>query len=225
MAQSEHFKLGTDSVLLGNFANVSGVKKAADLGCCTGVLSLLLLSRSEEIVLDAVEIDDEACKIARQNMEINGLSSRCNVICADLRDYKKHFTSGAYDLVITNPPYFSLSSGDVSPDERRAKARGEVACSIEDIIECAKYLLRWDGKLFLVFRPERLVELFTIMRSNAIEPKTLRMVAHSVGSKPSLVLVEGRRGGKSGLSVLDTLYIVDENGNETREIKEIYHRT
>ena len=224
MAQSEHFKLGTDSVLLGNFANVAGTKKGCDLGCCTGALSLLLLSRNEKLHIDAIEIDCEASDIAKKNMEINGLDGRANIITGDLRDYRKYFKSGAYDIVISNPPYFTVESGDVSDNERKARARGEVSCTIEDIVRASKYLLRWDGKLFLVFRPERMVELLTVMSENAIEPKRIRPVAHKFGAKPSLILVEGRRGGKSGLTLEDTLYIVDKDGNDTAEIKDIYHR-
>ena len=224
MAQSEHFKLGTDSVLLGNFANINGAKKGIDLGCCTGVLSILLLCRSEKLHVDAIEIDEEATMIARKNMEINGLTERSNIVYGDLRDVRNHFQSGAYDIVISNPPYFPLNAGVVSPNERKAKARGEVSCTLEDILAAAKYLTRWDGKFYIVYKCDRMVELLKGMSEDGIEPKRLRLVCHEMDSAPSLCLVEGRRGGKPGLIVEKMLVIKNKDGSDTDEIKEIYHR-
>lgn len=225
MTQSDHFKLGTDSVLLGNFVKTQGTQKGIDLGTCTGVLPILLLSRNEKLYMDAIEIDDEATKIAEQNMSINNISNRCCIVNDDLKNCSSLFSSGAYDFVISNPPYFPLSAGMVSPDIRKAKARGEVSCTIEDICSAAKYLCRWDGKLYLVYKPDRLPELFETMRRNSIEPKRMRFVCHDINSVPSLCLVEGRRGGNPGLSVEKILFIKDENGEDSQEIKEIYHRT
>ena len=225
MKQCFHFKLGTDSVLLGSFAEAKGALQGVDLGCCTGVLSLLLLCRNPALHMTGIEIDGAASEIARSNMEINGLSGRSEILNADIRDYKNLLPAGKFDIAISNPPYFTSQSGDISPDARRAAARGEVSCTLEDIISAASYLLRWDGKFFMVHRPERLVDIFNAMRSGGIEPKRIRFVAHRCGLKPSLVLIEGRRGGKPSLIVQDMLYITDESGAETCEIKEIYHRS
>lgn len=224
MKQSPHFKLGTDSVLLGNFADISGAVRGVDLGCCTGVLSLLLLCRSEKLHMTGIEIDGAAAEIATENMAVNSLEQRSQIITGDLRNYKEYLPSGAFDIVISNPPYFSLGSGIVSPDVRKAKARGEVSCTLEDIVSAAAYLCRWDGKVYFVYKPERLCELMTCMSSHGIEPKRMRLVSHSDGYAPSLVLMEGRRGGRTGLKVEPTLHIVNPDGSDTEEIKKIYHR-
>ena len=75
----------------------------------------------------------------------------------------------------------------------------------------------------LVHRPERLSEIFCTMTACSLEPKRLRMVQYKAQSAPSLVLIEARRGGKPGLSVLPPL-ILTENGEDTGEVKKIYHR-
>lgn len=223
-AQSSHFKFGTDSVLLGNFANLAGVKKGIDLGCSSGVVALLLLSRSEKVHMTGLEIHEGAARLAEENMAHNGLEERSRIVCGDIRNYKKLFAAGSFDLVVSNPPYFPAGAGKISPYAGRAAARGEVECTLEDLLAAMEYLCRWDGKVALVYRPERLCELFCAMTSHGIEPKRMRMVCHKKHSEPSLVLVEGRRGGKSGLSVGPVLYICEEDGSDSAEIKEIYHR-
>ena len=111
-----------------------------------------------------------------------------------------------------------------SPDLDRANARGESLCSLEDICAAASFLLKTGGSFCLVHKPERLSELFCYMTKHAIEPKRLRMVCHRSDSAPSLVLAEGRRGGKPGLKVEPSLILHNADGSETGEVKRIYHR-
>jgi Predicted O-methyltransferase len=174
--------------------------------------------------MTGIELDEKAAALAKTNMEHNGLENRSEIICGDIRDHRKLFSAGSFDFVISNPPYFPLCSGVVSPNIRRAAARGEVTCTLEDICAAAEYLCRWDGKLYIVYKPERLVELFACMCEHGIEPKRMRVVSHEPGAVPSLVLVEGRRGGRPGMKLEPGLYLCNPDGTETDEIKTIYHR-
>lgn len=223
-AQSENFRFGTDSVLLGNFINLSGVRKGIDLGCASGVISILLLSRSPSLHMTGVEIDPEAAALATENMAHNQLEDRSRIVNADLRNCRELFRSGSFDAVVSNPPYFPVSSGMVSPDSRRAAARGEVACTLEDLCSAAEYLCRWGGKVAFVHRPERLAEVFDAMKRHGIEPKRLRLVAHTAQAVPSLILAEGYRGGNPGLKIEPLLILKTPDGSDTEEIRRIYHR-
>lgn len=223
-AQSENFRFGTDSVLLGNFINISGAKNAADLGCASGVIDLLLLSRSEKLHVTGIEIDPDAASLAGENMERNGFEDRSEILCADLRDYRKLLPAGGFDVVVSNPPYFPMNAGGVSPVEARARAREELTCTLEDLCSAAEYLCRWDGKVAFSYKPERLPELFAAMSRHGIEPKRMRTVVHTAQSAPSLVLVEGRRGGSPGLKMEPALIVKADNGDDSEEIKRIYHR-
>lgn len=223
-AQSDHFKFGTDSVLIGNFADLSGVRNGIDLGCASGVISILLLSRSEKLHMTGIEIDSAAAELAAENMAHNQLEDHSKIIHADLRDFRNYFRSGSYDLVVSNPPYFPVHAGIISPDSRRAAARGEVSCTLDDLCAAAGYLCRWGGKVAFVHRPERLTELFSSMTHYGIEPKRLRLVAHTADAIPSLVLVEGRRGGNPGLQIEPLLCLKNADGTDTEEIKRMYHR-
>ena len=223
-AQSEHFRFGTDSVLLGNYVNLSGAKRAVDLGCASGVISLLMLSRNANLRVTGLEINQDAAALAEENMVHNGLENRSTILCGDICRVREMLPSGAFDVVVSNPPYYAVSTGDISPDLDRAKARGEVACTLDDLCAAAAFLCRWDGKFAVVYRPDRLPELFEVMKRHGIEPKRMRIVCHTVSSLPSLVLVEGRRGGRPGLKLEKVLFLKNPDGTDTDEIKAIYHR-
>ena len=223
-AQAEHFKLGTDSVLLASFASAKSARRGIDLGCASGAVALLLLSENERLYMTGLEIVPEAAELARANMEKNSLSTRAEIICGDIRRHRELFRSGEFDLVVSNPPYFPLGSGRLSPDKERAAARGETDCTLSDICAAAAFLCRTGGRVCFVHKPERLSELFCAMSASGIEPKRLRLVCHTQNSAPNLVLVEGRRGGNPGLKIEPALVLRNPDGTETDEILKIYHR-
>lgn len=223
-AQSEHFKLGTDSVLLADFVNTGTRKNGIDLGCGSGILPLLLLCRSEKLAMTGLEINPGAAECARANAAENGLSERCNIVSGDIRRCRELFKSGEFDLVVSNPPYFAEGSGKLSPDEQRAAARGETMCTLEDICKAAAYLCRTGGSFCLVHRAERLADVICLLRRYGLEPKRLRTVSHDATKEPSLVLIEARRGGAPGMKTMPPLFIRNADGSETDEILKIYHR-
>lgn len=223
-AQAEHFKLGTDCVLLSDFVNASGARRGIDLGCASGAIMLLLLTRCEKLHMTGLEIVPEAAALARENMAANSLSERSEVICSDIRRVRELFKAGSFDLVAANPPYFPRESGAVSADAARAGARGELECTLEDICAAAQWLLRTGGVFSLVHRPERLSEVLCAMSAHGLEPKRLRCVQARAESAPSLVLIESKRGSKPGLKFLPPLLLTDQAGQESEEYKRIYHR-
>lgn len=223
-AQAEHFRLSTDCVLLADFVNVAGRKRGIDLGCASGAIALLLLWRSPRLHMTGLELLEDAAELAEKNMERNDLQDRSRIICGDIRRHRELFKSGSFDLVAANPPYFPVERGKLSPDEKRSGARGEVSCSLEDICAAASYLCCTGGSFSVVYKPERLSELFCAMTAHGLEPKRLRLVCYRQDSAPSLVLVEGRRGGKPGLDILPPLILTGPDGGDSQEVLRIYHR-
>lgn len=222
--QAETQRLSTDSVLLADFVRPGSAVHGVDLGCASGILSLLLLERTRRLHMTGLELDAAAAQIARANLERNGFAGRSRVLTGDLRACRALFEAGSFELAVANPPYFPPGRGAVSPDPVRAGARSEETCTLEDLCRSARWLLRSGGRLCLVHRPERLSELFCTMSANALEPKRLRLVCHQPERAPSLVLVEGRRDGKPGLQILPPLILTRADGSDTAEVRRIYHR-
>ena len=222
--QTEHARLTTDSVLLADFTQVRAEEKGADLGCASGVLMLLLLWRESRLRMTGFELIVQAAAAAEENLRLNGLEDRSEVITGDMRETVKTQRSGSYDFVISNPPYFQTMSGLHSPNWRRAVAREEEMCSLSELCDVANRLCKSSGKVFFSYRADRLSELLSVMSAHRLEPKRLRFVHHTAEREAKLVLVEGRKDGNPGLTVQCPLILFETNGVETPEYRRIYHR-
>ena len=223
-AQAAHVRLSTDCVLLADFVPAGRVRRGIDLGCASGAIALLLLSRTENLHMTGLELQRDAAALAEENMARNGLASRSRILTGDIRRHRELFGSGSFDLAVSNPPYYPLGSGALSPDPGRSAARGETDCSLEELCTAAAWLLRSGGRFCLVYKPERLPELFACLQRQGLEPKRLRLVCHRADSAPSLALLEARRGGRPGLRIEPMLVLTDLDGGESAEYKRIYHR-
>lgn len=222
-APAPGFPVGTDSVLLADFAARPGSVRACDLGCGAGLMTVLLCAANARAAVTGVELDPDTAELARRNLADNGLESRASVLTADLREHRSLLPSGSFDLVLCNPPYFPQGSGRLSPDRARAAARSELCCTLEDVCAAAAWLLRGGGAFCLVHRPERLSQVLCAMSAAGVEPKRLRLVSRLPESAPSLVLAEGRRRGAPGLRLEPPLILCQPDGSPSPQFKRIYH--
>ena len=218
------FPPGTDTFLLSSLPKLKRGLRVCDLGCGTGLLGLLLLQRQPELRVAGLDIQPEAIRLAEKAAAENGLTDRLTFHTHDLRQAKALFPTGSFDLVVCNPPYYAPESGATAESDTIRTARSEVSCSLEDVCAAAAYLLRWGGSFCLVHKPERLTDVLCALRSAAMEPKRLRFVCKAAGQSPSLILVEGRRGGKPGLTIEPPLILQNPDGTPTDEVDAIYFR-
>lgn len=224
MQTEDSFKLSTDSVLLADFANMKRVRSCLDLGSGAGVLCVLLASKNPDALITGIEIQPKCAELSRRNLAENKMNGRADIITADLREHRSLIKAESFDIVVSNPPYFTENSGYSAPASHRASAREEKSCTLQDICAAAKWALRWGGIFSLVHRPERLSEVFCAMTEAGIEPKRLRMVSHSALKAPSLVLIEGKRGGRKGLKIEAPLILTNADGSDSDEVQRIYKR-
>ena len=218
---SEAHSFGTDAVLLAHFASPGKWAVCCDLGSGCGIIPLLWC-RHEGGRITAVELQPLGVKQIEEAIELNSLSDRLTAVNADLRDLKGRVPFGCFDLVTMNPPYKASGAGIESSSAPDKIARHETMCSLSEVCAVAAKLLNFGGRFCVCIRPERLCELFCEMCSAGVEPKRLRLVAKCPGKAPWLVLVEGRRGGKSGMTVMPDLFVHGGDGGYSAEMKEIY---
>ena len=217
------FPLGTDAVLLADFAVRGSVRRFADLGCGAGVILVLLAQAFPDSQGFGVEIQPEAAETARKNAALNGVADRCEIRCGDLRLDADLPGAGAFDLVAANPPYFPVGSGYSAPEGSRRAAREERFCTLDDVCRAAARLTRWGGRFCIVHRPERLSELCVTLTAHGLEPKRLRMVCRTADAAPTLVLVEAQRGARPGLVIEPPLALYNADGTDSAESRRIYH--
>lgn len=214
-------KPSTDSFLLGAFPMLRRGEKVCDLGAGIGLIGLLLMAREPSLLVTNIELHEAACMLARRNAAENGLDTV--TLCADLRDDKAMPSAGSFDLVITNPPYFASNSG-LQAEGSRGEARCEQTATLEDVVRCGARLLRSGGRLAMVYRTERLAELFETLRRYHLEPKRLRFIQHRADTAPSLVLLECRKDGRLGLTAEPVLLMYREDGSESDDVRRAYFR-
>lgn len=218
------FRYGVDAVLLSDFADIKPRHTVVDLGTGTGIIPILIYAKKKPAMITAVEIQKEIAEMAERSIRMNGLEGSIKIECMDLKDAPALLGKAKYDCVVTNPPYVKKECGINNPSESKAIARFEIMCSLEDVLTAAKELLKPGGKLFMVHRADRLVDIIYEMRNKGIEPKRIRFVHPSIGKRPNLLLIEGARGGNKELKFMDPLYIYDDKGEYTEEIHRIYGR-
>lgn len=217
-------KLGTDAMLLSDFAKIPFRAKVADLGCGNGAVLILLAARHEACQLHGIEIQEPSFRLIEENIRLNNLTDRAFAYHADLRALPDCLAPGSFDVVVSNPPYMKAGSGLATENLALQKARMEIDCTILDVCRAAARLLKFGGAFALVYRPDRLAELFSALKETGFAPKRMRMVQNKADAEPSLVLLEARKGGKEGMVHLPALLIRDEDGEESAEVKAIYRR-
>ena len=221
----EGFCFGIDSVLISDFAK--GIKKGAkvlDLGTGTGIIATLLCGKTELSEIVGVEIQEEVYEMANRSIKLNDLEEKFIIINDNIINLNKYFEKNTFDAIVTNPPYKKKDSGIENQDKRKLVSRHEIEANLEDFIKVSKDMLKDKGDLYIVHRPERLVDLLSIMREYKIEPKRIKFVYSNVNSVSKLVLVQGTKNAKPFLKVEKNLYIYDEKGNYTDEINKIYNK-
>lgn len=215
---SEGFKFSLDSVLLANFVTLNkSTKKIMDIGSGNGIIPILL-SLKTDAHIDGVEIQRECYLNSLESIKLNKMDN-ISIFNDDIKDFYKTLESDTYDVVVSNPPYFMGNIHNIN--EMKKIARHSLSLDYKDVIVISKKILKNNGLLSIVHRPENLLDILMFMRSNNIEPKKIRFVYPYKGKNANILLVEGAKNGKPGLKVMDPLYVY-ENGNYTEEIKKYF---
>jgi tRNA1Val (adenine37-N6)-methyltransferase len=218
----ERFCFGMDAVLLSGFANAKEGDRALDLGTGTGIIPILMSAKTKARELIGLEIQEESADMARRSVRLNDLEDKVKIVQGDIKEAGQIFDAASFDVVTSNPPYMINSHGLQNPDAPKAIARHEVCCSLEDVVAAAARCLKSGGKFYMVHRPFRLAEIMVVMHEYKLEPKRMQLVYPFVDKEPSMVLIEGARGGKSRITVERPLIIYEAPGKYTPEIYDIY---
>ena len=225
VSDAHHFS--TDTILLANFACAKNGERVVELGTGCGTIPLLMIRDAAPQSIHALDIQEEAIDLLQNSIELNLKNGVKNVelitpLLGDIREINNLLPAGESDLVVCNPPYKLGGAGLTNPDEAKKIALHETECTLDDVCEAAKWLLRYGGRFVLCQRPERLTDVLSCMRAHDLEPKRLRMVQGRADKAPKLFLCEAKRGAKPGyMDVLPALIIEGENGF-TAEMRQIY---
>ncbi len=218
------FTFSLDAVLLANFVYVP-IQKGKLLDLCTGTGAIpLLLSRRTKGTITGVEIQNKLVSMAERSVALNELEDQISIQHKDILQLENELNED-YDVVTCNPPYFeSKNPKDHHQNEHYAIARHELYCSLDDVVRIAAKSVRNGGKAAFVHRPERLMDLLSLMRKYRLEPKRLQFVYPKQGKEANMILVEGSKGGKPDLKLLPPIIVYNESNEYTEEVLRAYGR-
>lgn len=187
---------GTDALLLAAFVRGNGRERAAELGSGSGIVSLLCAGRRKFSSIRCAEIQPAYAELTDRNIRRNHMEDRVSVVCADVSEFASSEKAGSFDVVFSNPPYLRADCGRGSRTDEKNIARREVCGTIADFCRAAARLLRFGGRFYCVYHAARLCDLLCAMRDAGIEPKRLTAVQAHPMAQPSMILAEGRAGGR-----------------------------
>ena len=207
LQREDCFRFGTDAVQLARFTKLRPRERVIDLGAGCGILSLLLIDKAPGLHFTALEIQRRMYALALRSVSLNGLDGRITVLNADLRDAPKSLGYGAFDAAVANPPYDKPDAVWPIGNESHRVARYEVMCTLEDVATSASRLLRNGGRLYMIHRAGRCLEVLDTLRNLRLEPKTLRFVHATAEKQANFMLVEGIKLASPGLNVLPPVLV------------------
>ncbi|WP_122644652.1 tRNA1(Val) (adenine(37)-N6)-methyltransferase [Luxibacter massiliensis] len=196
------FCFGVDAVLLSDFTRIKKGETVLDMGTGTGILPILLSAKSQGGHFTGLEIQEESADMARRSVRHNGLQQKIEIITGDIKKAAEIFKLAFFDVIVTNPPYMLDNHGLQNEQDAKSIARHEILCSLDDILrESGKLLQESKGRFYMIHKPFRIAEILIKMNTYKIEPKRIQFIHPYIDKEPTMVMIEGIKGGKSRVKV------------------------
>lgn len=215
------YKFTTDAVLLANVVSCKG-KKVADMCSGGGIISILLAGKKMAKQVVGIELQGQLADMSRQSVALNHLEDVVSIVCGDVSKVCSQY-KGYFDIVVCNPPYRKVGSGQQQRPTHLALCRHEIALTLQQVISSASMMLNNRGCFYLVHQANRIAEICYIAKQHNIEIKHITPIASKVGKEPNLVIVKGVKGGNVDCTIDETLYIYDDKGNYTPLVHSYYN--
>lgn len=217
------FCFGIDSILLSDFAKeIKKESKVIDLGTGTGIIGILLCMKTELSKIIGVEIQKEVYDMAKRSIKLNNLENKFEIINENIKNLENIIETGTFDAVVTNPPYKKIGTGLTNENEKKLISRHEITANLEDFIKVSSKILKDKGTLYMVHRPDRMVDIIELLRKYKLEPKKIKFVYPNANKDANLILLKAVKNANPFLKIEKPLYVYNQNGEYTDEILKIY---
>lgn len=220
----EVFSYSIDSVLLSRFPEIPSRGLIVDICSGNGAVGLFASTRTKAPIIE-VEIQERLADMAERSIHLNHLEDQVQMIHDDLKNLLNHVPRTGVDLILCNPPYFKVSeTSKKNVSEYYLLARHEITTNLEEICDIARHALKSNGRLAMVHRPDRFLDIIDTMRQYNLAPKRIQFVYPKMGKDANMLLIEAIKDGSTdGLKILPPLFVHKENGEYTDDIFEIYY--
>lgn len=220
---TDMFNFSLDSVLLPNFVTIrSKIDKVLDIGCGNAPIPLILSTKTKANII-GVEIQKEVFDLAQKSIAINHLEQQIQIMNVDINQYYHELESDSFDVITCNPPFFKVDEqSKLNDSQYKMIARHELKLNLNQIFKIARKILKNNGNIAIVHRPERLMEILTMMKENNIEPKRIQFVYPKPSMDANILLIEGTKNGKPGLKILPPIFVHNQDGSYTEQVQKYF---
>ena len=220
------FSFSLDAVLLAHFAAIPKRGEIVDFCTGNGAVALFMSPRTTGHIT-GIELQERLWDMANRSVTLNKLEDQLSMKLLDVKDVTSEIKTDSVDFITCNPPYFKEQpNSKKNPNPYYAIARHEIYLSLDDVFQSASKLLKMNGKIAMVHRPDRLMDILDSMRRHRIAPKRIQFIYPKKDKEANTILIEGIKDGKTdGLKILPPLYVYGEDNQYLPEIKEMLHGT
>lgn len=220
---SDMFSFSLDSVLLPNFVTLNKkITNILDIGCGNAPIPLILSTKTNAKIT-GIEIQESVYDMAVESVKINNKEDQIKIINDDINEFYKNEETDKYDVITCNPPFFKyIESSNINKNDYKTIARHEVKLNLNQLFTIARKLLKNNGVIAIVHRPERFLDVVMEMKNNNIEPKRVQFIYPKTNMEANIMLIEGTKNGNPGLKILPPIYSHKENGEYTDTVKKYF---
>ncbi len=223
------YRFSIDSVLVAHFMDVRQNDSILDLGCGSGIISLIVMyrwrSRTREV--SGIEVQQGLAELAKKNYQVNNLAHLGKIIQGDITEIDKFIEPESYNKIVCNPPFYNPVSGRINKNPEARIARHQILATLQDFLCAAAFAVKNGGTVFFIYPAERISEFIILAKNNRLEVKKIQFIYSYPGETgvARLVLIQCLKNGGAGSEVLPPLYIYDEkNGNYSSELLAMYKK-
>lgn len=208
----DYFKFSLDSVLLAEFVKKPETKKSI-LDLCAGNAAVsMILSTKTNANIVCVEYQHDIVDLANESIKYNGLENQIKVVEADVLDLGKYFPGNNFDVVVCNPPYFTINEfSQVNDNSIKAIARHEIKINLEQIIDVSSRILQLKGEFYMIHRAERIDEIICYCSKYNLNVKNIQFITTKENEAPRMVLIRAVKGSEHNVKIGSFINISNYN--------------
>jgi tRNA1(Val) A37 N6-methylase TrmN6 len=193
------YHFSSDAVALGEFVKCKKTDMVIDIGCGTGILTLLIAAKQKPKKIIAVDINSAVIPQIEKNISLNNgkFSTEFVVLHADIRTSVGTIGANTADIIACNPPYFSTGKKPVNLNKKLA--RSDETLSLDDLADTATKLLKYGGAIYFCYPSNKTARAITIFENRNFRVKEIAFIANAKGIY--LTLFKCKKGGGDGIVV------------------------
>ncbi|QEH61209.1 hypothetical protein SCHIN_v1c00110 [Spiroplasma chinense] len=223
--ETDMFSFSLDSILLARFYKPKSKEKIiGDFGTNNAIIPLIVSNYiNKDSKIYGIDIQKEAVKIAKENVELNNLQEKIEIINQDINEYVKD-KNNFFDVIYSNPPYFKVQqdSNLNKKSDFLIPARHETHLKLEQLIYSAKVALKNGGRFVMVHLIERMDEIIYLLKKNNFAVKNIQVVYSKEKQDAKKILIDAINDGNEGMKFLPPLYVHKDNGDYTEQVLEMF---